>query len=123
MFCNGIADYRKSYIEPAGWQCLFPLLGENSSMLAVEIIQRGIKAFICTVDTHQLDGQYIGQSFDNNFLEKLPADIDACGENGEFHTFVYDASFLKNPLVVTFDTVNSDSRFHFQEYKLPNMSD
>lgn len=42
MFCNGIADYRRSYIEPAGWECVFPLLGEESRVLAFEIVDRGI---------------------------------------------------------------------------------
>ena len=40
MFCNGIADYRRSYIEPAGWQCVFPLMGESSQVLASEIVER-----------------------------------------------------------------------------------
>ncbi len=46
MFCNGIADYRRSYIEPAGWECVFPLLGENSLSLAMEVIERGIQAML-----------------------------------------------------------------------------
>lgn len=50
MFCNGIADYRRSYIEPAGWECVFPLLGENSLSLAMEVIERGIQAMLITID-------------------------------------------------------------------------
>ena len=45
MFCNGIADYRRSYIEPAGWECVFPLMGESSQALAQEIIDRASKPF------------------------------------------------------------------------------
>ena len=55
MFCNGIADYRRSYIEPAGWQCVFPLLGEAPADLVREILQRGITTHLITVDTSQCD--------------------------------------------------------------------
>ena len=50
MFCNGIADYRRSYIEPAGWECVFPLLGESRDKLAMEIIERGIQTMLITID-------------------------------------------------------------------------
>ena len=71
MFHNGIADYRRSYIEPAGWQCVFPLLGDNPADLAREILQRGITTHLITVDTSQCDGRFCGRRFDAGLLAEL----------------------------------------------------
>ena len=117
MFCNGIADYRRSYIEPAGWQCVFPLLGQDSRRLANEIIDRGIKTFVCTVDTNQLDGQFVGRQYDKSLLSDLPDNADPCGEDGEFHTLVYDALCFKSPIYVIPTQIKRQGRFHYQQYR------
>ncbi|TQV88827.1 adenine nucleotide alpha hydrolase [Aliikangiella coralliicola] len=118
MFCNGIVDYRRSYIEPAGWKCVFPLLGENTDALAQEIIDRKIKTFVCTVDTTQLDGGFVGRQFDRLLLEGLPDGVDPCGEDGEFHTFVHDAPCFSEPIHLEMEEINRESRFHYQKYKI-----
>ncbi len=118
MFCNGISQYRQSYIEPAGWQCVFPLMGQTPKSLADEIIKSGIESFICTVDTEQLDGSFVGRQYDKRLLEELPSGIDPCGENGEFHTLVTNARCFKSSLKVKFETIDRTTRFHFQRYCL-----
>ena len=115
MFCNGIEDYRRSYIEPAGLQCVFPLLGESSAALAKEIIQREIKTFLTTVDTSQLDGIFVGREYDELLIDELPESVDPCGEDGEFHTLVYDAPCFSNKLNIQRGEFNRQGRFHFQE--------
>ncbi|MGF1693387.1 ATPase [Photobacterium kagoshimensis] len=117
MFCNGIADYRRSYIEPAGWQCVFPLMGEDSSLLAQEIITRGIQTLVTTVDTQQLAGDYCGQWYTPEFIDSLPSGVDPCGENGEFHTLVIAAPCFKTQLVITPSYIERTSRFHYQRYQ------
>ncbi|UTV27619.1 adenine nucleotide alpha hydrolase [Photobacterium atrarenae] len=118
MFCNGIAEYRRSYIEPAGWQCLFPLLGQDSRVLAQEILASGIQTLITTVDTHQLDGKYCGQWYNAAFLSQLPVQIDPCGENGEFHTLVTQAPCFRGELKLRLLARERQSRFHYQRYQL-----
>lgn len=118
MFCNGIADYRRSYIEPAGWQCLFPLLGIDSRALAQEIVMRGIQTRIATVDTQQLDGRFCGHYYSSELIAELPETVDPCGENGEFHTLVTDMPGFASPLSLRLDGIDSSGRFHFQRYQL-----
>lgn len=118
IFCNGIAEYRRSYIETAGWHCVFPLLGENSRQLADEIIQRNIKTFVCTVDTSQLSGCFVGRDFNSQLLRDLPTGIDPCGEDGEFHTFVVNAPYFSSPVRIHRNEINNQGRFHYQDYSL-----
>ena len=118
MFCNGIAEYRRSYIEPAGWQCLFPLLGIDSRALAQEIVMRGIQTRIATVDTQQLDGRFCGHYYSSELIAELPDRVDPCGENGEFHTLVTDMPGFASPLSLRLDGIDRRGRFHFQRYQL-----
>lgn len=116
MFCNGIADYRRSYIEKVGGECVFPLLGQDSKELAQEILAVGIRTLVTTVDASQLDGRFCGMWFDNDFLAQLPREVEPCGENGEFHTLVVDAPCFKSPLLIAPSTVKRGERFHYQRY-------
>ncbi|MGR5065962.1 Dph6-related ATP pyrophosphatase [Photobacterium sp. DNB22_13_2] len=118
MFCNGIADYRRSYIEPAGWQCVFPLMGEESSALANEILQRGIQTILTTIDTSQLDGVFCGQWYSSELIFSLPAEVDPCGEDGEFHTLVVKAPCFRGVLNIELTEIERQSRFHYQRYCL-----
>ncbi|MCW8331048.1 adenine nucleotide alpha hydrolase [Photobacterium sp. SDRW27] len=118
MFCNGIADYRRSYIEPAGWQCVFPLLGRNSKELAQEILDSGIKTLVTTIDTSQLDGRYCGQWYTAEFIDNLPDSVDPCGEDGEFHTLVVKAPCFTGELAICKTECERQERFHYQRYQL-----
>ncbi|MDX1303993.1 ATPase [Photobacterium sp.] len=118
MFCNGIADYRRSYIEPAGWQCVFPLLGRDSKELAQEIIECGIKTLVTTVDTSQLNGCYCGKWYTAEFIASLPDGVDPCGEKGEFHTLVVKAPCFYSELAISITNCERQERFHYQRYQL-----
>lgn len=118
MFCNGIAEYRKSYIEPAGWECLFPLLGETSQALAEEIIQMGMITRLTTIDTQQLDSKYLGRCYDQTLLMELPDTCDPCGEDGEFHTLVTDAPCFSSSLNLEIMQDRREGRFHHHVYRL-----
>lgn len=118
MFHNGIADYRRGYIEPAGWQCVFPLLGEPPAALAAEVLSRGIRTRVITVDTTQLDGSHCGAWYDAAFVAGLPPGVDPCGENGEFHTLVADMPGFAAPLsLLPGDEVDRSGRFHALRWK------
>jgi diphthamide synthase (EF-2-diphthine--ammonia ligase) len=58
----------------------------------------GFRAIVVCVDTQKLDGRFAGRDFDKDFLGELPAGVDPCAENGEFHTFVYDGPIFSKPV-------------------------
>ena len=117
MFCNGIADYRRSYIEPAGWECVFPLMGESSQALAQEIIDRGIETYLVTVDSNVLDISYCGLKYTDELIESLPSHVDPCGEDGEFHTLVTSAPCFKGKLDIELEVIEQGERFVHQRYR------
>ena len=120
MFCNGIADYRRQDIEPAGWECVFPLMGSSSYALVKENISVGIKTKLITIDSSQCSAEYCGRWFDLSLLAALPKSVDPCGENGEFHTFVVDAPFFQRSLGITWKNIDITERFYYQRYQLAN---
>ncbi|OPH48298.1 ATPase [Vibrio campbellii] len=117
MFCNGIADYRRSYIEPAGWECVFPLLGEESRVLAIEIVERGIQTMLVTTDGEVLQSEWCGRWYDKALIESFPSHIDPCGENGEFHTLVTSTPSFQGHIELTMLEVQIGERFSHQRYQ------
>ncbi|WP_038890958.1 ATPase [Vibrio campbellii] len=117
MFCNGIADYRRSYIEPAGWECVFPLLGEESRVLAIEIVERGIQTMLVTTDGEVLQSEWYGRWYDKALIESFPCHIDPCGENGEFHTLVTSTPSFQGHIELTMLEVEIGERFSHQRYQ------
>ena len=69
---------------------VFPIWGIDTAELARSFTDLGFRAVVACVDTEALDGDYVGREYDLQFISDLPANVDPCGENGEFHTFVYD---------------------------------
>ncbi|WP_159739882.1 ATPase [Vibrio atypicus] len=123
MFCNGIAEYRRSYIEPAGWECVFPLMGEETKQLANEINERGIQTLVVTVDRDVLSEEFCGRWFNNTLISELPISIDPCGENGEFHTLVTHTESFQGHLELKLTHIERGERFSYQRYtakRLPN---
>ena len=116
MFCNGIAEYRCSYIEPAGWECVFPLMGESSEQLAQEIIKRDIKTMLVTADGDRIDRKLCGRWYDAQLLSELTVDIDPCGENGEFHTLVTQTRSFSGSLELQLSHIDHGERFSYQRY-------
>lgn len=117
MFCNGIADYRRSYIEPAGWECVFPLLGEESKALAFEIVERGIQTMLITTDGEMLPPEWCGRWYGKSLIESLPGHIDPCGEDGEFHTLVTSTPSFQGHIELTKLEVEIGERFSHQRYQ------
>ena len=117
MFCNGIVDYRRSYIEPAGWECVFPLLGEESRVLAIEIVERGIQTMLVTTDGEVLQSEWCGRWYDKALIESFPGHIDPCGENGEFHTLVTSTPSFQGHIELTMLEVQIGERFSHQRYQ------
>jgi len=94
----------RDWLEPAcakaGLRAVFPLWGEPRAALAAEILRRRIRACLVIVDTARLDRAFCGAEYDQDLLDRLPSAVCPCGEDGEFHTFVFDAPGMNRPLEV-----------------------
>ncbi len=116
MFCNGIVEYRKSYIEPAGFEPVFPILGEDSQALANEILKRNIETRLVTVDSNVLSRNLCGELYSKSLIEMLPENVDPCGENGEFHTLVCNSKYFANPITLRCESLEHHDRFTHLRY-------
>ncbi len=101
LFLEDIRTYREERLAGAAREALFPLWGKDTGELAHEFVNAGFEAMLVCVDPAQLDPSFVGRPFDQALLADLPPGVDLCGENGEFHTFVYAAPIFKYPIAVT----------------------
>jgi len=114
LFLEDIKKYRENLLGKIGMECVFPLWKRDTAKLAQEFIQLGFKAITVCVDSEVLGEEFAGREFDKQFLNELPAEIDPCGENGEFHTFVYDGPIIENPIEHRLgEVVLRDERFYY----------
>lgn len=100
LFLEDVRRYREDKLSPIGIEPLFPVWGENTKALAEEMLHVGFRAVVTCVDPRKLAPSFVGREFDELFLRALPKEVDPCGENGEFHTFVYDGPTFKSPVPV-----------------------
>ena len=100
LFLEDVRAYRVRQMEGTGLELLFPAWGIPTDALAREMIAGGVKAKITCVDPRKVAGSFAGCEFDEEFLAALPAGVDPCGENGEFHSFVYDAPVFTRSIEV-----------------------
>ncbi len=119
LFLADIKAYREALCARLDWTPLFPLFGRDTAALARDMIDGGLRASLCCVDTQQLDSAFAGRAFDRSLLDALPPQVDPCGENGEFHTCVSDGPMFTTPLSLRRgDTVLRDARFAYTDLLL-----
>ena len=100
LYLEDIRAYRERQLEGTGLRPLFPLWKIPTRQLATDMIAAGIRAKVTCVDGSKLDRSFAGREFGEEFVESLPEGADPCGENGEFHTFVYEAPVFAHPIAV-----------------------
>ncbi len=98
IFLEDLKAYRDSKLATAGLQGIYPLWKRNSKELMREFIDNGFKAVLVCVNEKYLDKSFCGRFIDDDLLKELPENIDPCGENGEYHSFVFDAPIFKKPI-------------------------
>ena len=98
IFLEDLRKYREEQLNEVGIQASFPLWKQDTKELLREFIDLGFKAITVCVNAKYLDEHFCGRVLDHSFIEELPAEVDPCGENGEFHTFVYDGPIFKSPI-------------------------
>ena len=116
LFLEDVRRYREERLAPLGMQPIFPLWGRDTRELARVFIDDGFRAVVVCVDTTLLDASFSGREYDASFLAELPAGVNPCGENGEFHTFVYDGPLFRERVELSIgETVIRDGRFAYTD--------
>ncbi len=115
LFLRDIREYRERQLAGSGLTPLFPLWELPTPQLARDMIDGGVRARLTCVDSKALDPTFAGREFDRTLLADLPPRVDPCGENGEFHTFVYDGPMFRAPLAVETGETSQDSGFVYQD--------
>jgi uncharacterized protein (TIGR00290 family) len=100
LFLENVRAYRIRQLSKTSLEPLFPVWGMPTDVLAREMISSGVKAVLTCIDTRKLDPTFAGRRFDEELLSTLPKGIDPCGENGEFHSFVYAGPMFKSEIAV-----------------------
>ncbi|HTS43460.1 MAG TPA: diphthine--ammonia ligase [Puia sp.] len=98
IFLEDLRRYREEKLGKAGIQCLFPLWRKDTAGLVKEFIALGFKAIIVCINEQFLSRDFCGRIIDEDFLPDLPESVDPCGENGEFHSFVFDGPLFHQPV-------------------------
>jgi uncharacterized protein (TIGR00290 family) len=115
LFLEDVRAYRVKQMAGTGLEPLFPVWGEPTDRLAHEMVASGLKAILTCVDTSKLEADFAGRRFDADLLAELPSGIDPCGENGEFHSFVYAGPMFNSAIdVIAGETVVRD-KFAFAD--------
>ena len=115
LFLEDIRAYREKQMAALGLEPVFPVWGLDTAQLARDFIGLGFRALLVCVDTEALAPAFVGRSFDENLLRILPSGVDPCGENGEFHTFVYAGPIFREPVRVRLGRVEGRGRFWFRD--------
>lgn len=109
LFLEDVRAYREKQLLGTGIEPLFPLWGSDTAKLAQQMMAAGLRARISTLDPKKLDASLGGHEFDPALLAALPAEVDPCGENGEFHTLAWDGPMFLRPLTIRVgETVERD---------------
>lgn len=113
LFLEDVRRYREERLLQ-GLKGVFPLWKQDTTELAQRFIALGFQAILCCVDTTVLDQSFAGRKFDQQLLDDLPPGVDPCGENGEFHTFVFDGPNMSEPVTCSLgERVLREERFGY----------
>ena len=99
IFLQDLRKRREKKLARIGMEAIFPIWKKDTKKLANKFIESGFKAIVVCVDSKILNKKFVGREFNKQFLADLPASTDPCGENGEFHTFVYDGPIFKRKIL------------------------
>ena len=114
IFLEDLRKYREDNLSKIGMKAIFPIWKRDTVELARGFIDLGFKAVITCVDSDVLDKAFVGRLYDQQFISELPSTVDPCGENGEFHSFVYDGPIFEKRVSYTKgEIVFRDNRYWY----------
>jgi uncharacterized protein (TIGR00290 family) len=115
LFLEEIRKYREEKMAGTGLTPLFPIWGSDTAQLARQMVDRGLQAFVTCVDPRKLDRSFAGRAFDSALLAALPAGVDPCGENGEFHTFAFAGPMFRSRIPTHVGQIEERDGFVFAD--------
>jgi diphthamide synthase (EF-2-diphthine--ammonia ligase) len=119
LFLEDVRNYRESRLAGSGLEPLFPIWKTKSTRdLADEMIAAGLQARLSCVNPKRLDPSFCGRVFDRAFIADLPADVDPCGENGEFHSFAFAGPMFDHPIPHRLGEIVDRDGFTFADIEL-----
>ena len=112
VFLQDLRDYRRRNLAKVGMEAIFPIWRRDTNEIIRTFIALGYKAYLACVDSDKLGREFAGRPIDAELIRDLPHGVDPCGENGEFHSFVYDGPIFQRPVDINVgDVVLRDVRF------------
>jgi len=118
LFLRDIRAYRERRLEGSRLNPIFPLWELPTAGLARDMLAGGLRARLTCVDSNALDSGFAGREFDAALLADLPAAVDPCGENGEFHTFCYAGPMFRAPIAVSGGEIRTYGQFVYADLTL-----
>lgn len=118
LFLEDIRKYREDALSDSGLKPLFPIWGADTRDLLSEMIASGLKARVVCVDPNKMSREFAARDLDEAFLRELPVGVDPCGENGEFHTCVYDGPMFREAVPIESGEVVERDGFVYADVKL-----
>ena len=110
IFLEDLRVYREQNLARLGLSAVFPIWKRDTTELIESFLACGFRSITCCIDTRKLDDSFVGREIDRRFLSELPAGVDPCGENGEFHSYACAGPLFDNEISVrTGETVRRDS--------------
>lgn len=119
LFLEDIRAYREERLAQIAMKGVFPVWHRDTRRLARRFVELGFRAVTCCVDPKRLSEDFCGVPFDSEFLDRIPKNVDPCGENGEFHTFVFDGPLFAKPVGFDVGRVVLRGGFYFADL-VPN---
>lgn len=119
LFLEDVRAYRERLVASVAMEPVFPIWGRDTSELAREFLALGFRAVLVCVDPRQIDSRFCGREYDEAMLAELPPSADPCGENGEFHTFVYDGPIFRQPVAIRLGERVERDGFWFCDVQTP----
>ena len=116
LFLRDVRAYREKQLQSTGIEPLFPLWDLPTPELAGAMIAGGLRAKLVCVDSRQLDSSFAGRDFDAELLHDLPSTVDPCGENGEFHSCVYDGPMFSRPIALEAGEIVNRDGFIYADF-------
>lgn len=118
LFLEHVRRYREDRLRGTGLDPIFPLWGCNTRELLAEMLDAGLRARIVCVDPSKLPPEFAGRDLDLDILSRMPAGIDPCAENGEFHTFAYAGPMFREPIPIESGEIVTRGGFVFADVLL-----
>jgi uncharacterized protein (TIGR00290 family) len=118
LFLEDVRRYRIDKLQGTGIEPVFPVWGIDTHQLARDMIAAGLRARVVCVDPGKLPREFAGRDFDSDFLRDLPAGVDPCGENGEFHTVVYAGPMFRESVAIESGEVVERDGFVFADVRV-----